>query len=72
MRWKFKPFLKANPITPPLNPREAFFGGRTNAVSLHYQTQEDEEIRYFAKSLFCSDTTGTYAVIYFLPPVIML
>lgn len=31
----------------PLNPRDSFFGGRTNAVKLHYKCQDDEEICYF-------------------------
>ena len=32
---------------PPLNPRDAFFGGRTNAVRLHHRTTEEgETIRY--------------------------
>ena len=29
-----------------LNPREAFFGGRTNAIQLHHKVQENEEIHY--------------------------
>lgn len=31
---------------PPLEPRDAFFGGRTGAVSLHAEAGEGEEIRY--------------------------
>lgn len=30
----------------PLNPREAFFGGRTNATKLYYEVKEGEKIRY--------------------------
>ena len=33
------------PVTP-LEPRDAFFGGRTNAVRLHHQCQGDEKILY--------------------------
>ena len=29
-----------------LNPREAFFGGRTNAIKLHHKVQDDEQINY--------------------------
>ena len=28
----------------PLNPREAFYGGRTNVVKLHHRAEEDEAI----------------------------
>lgn len=30
-----------------LDPRESFFGGRTNAIKLHYKVQEDETIQYY-------------------------
>ncbi|XP_031355210.1 uncharacterized protein LOC116179552 [Photinus pyralis] len=30
----------------PLNPRDGFFGGRTNAVKLYHKTEGDEVIRY--------------------------
>lgn len=33
-------------IVTPLDPREAFFGGRTNAIKLHHKVQGDEEIHY--------------------------
>ena len=29
----------------PLEPRDAFFGGRTNAAKLFYECEEDEKIR---------------------------
>ena len=29
-----------------LQPRDSFFGGRTNAIRLHYLCQPDETIRY--------------------------
>lgn len=32
--------------TEPLNPREAFFGGRTNAIKLHHKCNEYEKIKY--------------------------
>ena len=34
-----------NPVTP-LEPREAFFGGRTNAVRLHHECGQGEQILY--------------------------
>ena len=39
-------FLASLELVPPLEPREAFFGGRTGAVSLHAVAGEGEEIRY--------------------------
>ncbi|XP_067651372.1 uncharacterized protein [Haliotis asinina] len=30
----------------PLDPREAFYGGRTNATKLYYEAKEEEEIKY--------------------------
>ena len=42
-------FVNSRQFTvPSLNPRDAFFGGRTNAVRLWYEIDEDqgEEIRY--------------------------
>ncbi|KAK3107691.1 hypothetical protein FSP39_020035 [Pinctada imbricata] len=30
-----------------LDPRDSFFGGRTNAIKLHYQATEDETIQYY-------------------------
>ena len=32
-------------LVDPLQPRDAFYGGRTNATRLFYQCQDDEEIR---------------------------
>ena len=34
-------------IVAPLNPRDAFCGGRTNAIKLYHQTEADEEIDYY-------------------------
>ena len=39
-------FVKELKIQDPLNPREAFFGGRTNAVKLYHKAQPDEQIWY--------------------------
>jgi len=39
-------FLRSFDLVPPLEPREAFFGGRTGAVALHAVAGEGEEIRY--------------------------
>ena len=39
-------FLASLEIVPPLDAREAFFGGRTGAVALHAVAGEGEEIRY--------------------------
>ena len=33
-------------LVDPLEPRDAFFGGRTNAAKLYHECQEDEKIRY--------------------------
>ena len=40
------PFLNQLDLTNRLRPRDAFFGGRTNAVQLYYQVQPGEQIRY--------------------------
>ena len=39
-------FLASFDLVPPLEPREAFFGGRTGAVALHAVAGEGEEVRY--------------------------
>ena len=39
-------FLQSFELVPPLNPREAFFGGRTRAVALHVRAEDNQEIRY--------------------------
>lgn len=39
-------FLSRQSFLPPLNPRDAFFGGRTNAVKLHHHVEEGETIQY--------------------------
>ena len=39
-------FLKTFQLSEPLNPRDSFFGGRTNGVRLHCVAAAGEEIRY--------------------------
>ena len=39
-------FLNSFDLVAPLNPRDAFYGGRTGAVALHSVAGEGEEIRY--------------------------
>ena len=36
-------------IVDPLNPRDAFYGGRTNAAKLFHTCEGDEEIRYYSE-----------------------
>ena len=46
---KFKKWSKVNKVnivTPPLNPRDAFFGGRTNVTKLKYDFKDNEKGRY--------------------------
>ena len=47
-KWKepLKRWLETWNPTTPLEPRDAFFGGRTNAVKLHHTCQEGETILY--------------------------
>ena len=40
-----KEFIDTFDIVTPLNPREAFFGSRTNAIKLH-KVEENETIQY--------------------------
>ena len=46
-RTDVKAFVNQLNIVEPLNPRDAFCGGRTNAVKLYHQVEEDEEIDYY-------------------------
>lgn len=39
-------FLETFKFVPPLNPRDAFFGGRTGAASLYAKAEDNEEISY--------------------------
>ena len=41
-----KEFVETLDIVTPLNPREAFFGGRTNAIKLHHKVEENKQIHY--------------------------
>ena len=47
-------FLATWTPIPPLNPRDAFFGGRTNATCLHHSTDNEEE------KIFYVDVTSLY------------
>ena len=42
-----KDFCKSVDIRPSLKPREALFGGRTNAAKLYHICSENEKIKYF-------------------------
>ena len=57
-------FLNSFDLVPPLQPRDSFFGGRTEAVALHAVAGEGEEIRYCdITSLYpYVNKTGTYPV----------
>ncbi|XP_028394389.1 uncharacterized protein LOC114518565 [Dendronephthya gigantea] len=48
---EMKTFFDDFEIFEPLEPRQAFFGGRTNATRLYYDVRVDEKIRYVD---FCS------------------
>ena len=41
-----KEYILKNEIKCPLSPREAFFGGRTEAIKLYHEVKEDEKINY--------------------------
>ena len=43
---QIKQFIDIVNIVTPLNPREAFFGGTTNAIKLYHKVEENEEIHY--------------------------
>ena len=57
-------FLETFHYVPPLEPRDAFFGGRTGAATLYSKAGEDEEISYVDfTSLYPSiNKYGTYPV----------
>ena len=40
-----KRYFEEYEIVDPLQPRDAFYGGRTNAAKLFHECQDDEEIR---------------------------
>lgn len=43
---RIRDFVSSLDIVTPLDPRDAFFGDRTNAIKLHHAVQGDEEIHY--------------------------
>lgn len=43
---ELREFAKGMSFHDPLNPRDAFFGGRTNALALYYQCPPNESIKY--------------------------
>ena len=57
-------FLKTFEMVPPLEPRDAFFGGRTGATTLYAKAADDEEISYqdFTSLYPWVNTYGTYPV----------
>lgn len=57
-------FLKTFELVEPLNPRDPFFGSRTNAVCLHAKIKESESIKYMdINSLYpFVNKTKTYPV----------
>ena len=42
---EMKQFMEDHRFVDPLQPRDAFFGGRTNAVKLLHECQGDEKIK---------------------------
>ena len=42
---EMKQFFKGHEIVDPLQPRDAFYGGRTNATKLFHQCQGNEKIK---------------------------
>ena len=44
---ELKAFLKKQSIREPLNPRDALFGGRTNAAKLYHEIKGDEQILHY-------------------------
>lgn len=51
---KLQQFISKFDLQDRLDPRESFFGGRTNAIKLHYKAEEDETIQHY-------DFTSIYA-----------
>jgi hypothetical protein len=43
----FQQFSKLIDYSEPINPRDALFGGRTNAIKLYHKCKEDEKIKYY-------------------------
>lgn len=61
---QIKQFVNKLEIVTPLDPREAFFGGRTNAIKLHHKIEGEEKIYYKdMTSLFsCANMECKYPV----------
>ena len=57
-------FVDGLRVVPPLEPRDAFFGGRTEAFTLHAETKECDKIKYYdVTSLYpFINKTGKYVV----------
>ena len=43
---EMKSYFDTYDLVDPLEPRDAFYGGRTNAAKLFHECAEDEKIRY--------------------------
>ncbi|XP_055345065.1 uncharacterized protein LOC129592933 [Paramacrobiotus metropolitanus] len=43
----FAAFVEEITVRQPINPRDAFYGGRTNATKLFHRVKDNEKIRYF-------------------------
>ena len=52
-------FLNQLDIVPPQNPRDAFYGGRTNVIKLYHQTEADEKVDYYD---FTFNKKGLYPI----------
>ena len=48
---EMKRYFEEYEIVDPLQPRDAFYGGWTNAAKLFHECQDDEEIRYYRYSM---------------------
>ena len=42
---RMKQYFEEYELVDPLHPRDAFYGGRTNAAKLYHECKEDEEIK---------------------------
>ena len=42
---EMKQFMEDHGLVDPLEPRDAFYGGRTNAAKLYHECQDDEKIK---------------------------
>ena len=60
-----KKYFEEYELVDPLQPRDAFFGGRTNAAKLFHECKEDEEIRYGKFKYFLYFNVYLMVVMYF-------